>query len=93
MNERIVGNESPIDIEVKRFYIPGVKVEGECPVCGAKCTHNFGDDYFSYPTANGKPEAVTIYCRACDEAGRTIEEGEPHWTVKVVLKVSVEMAK
>lgn len=61
-----MSDPAQFEIEVKRFYVPGV--EAPCPTCGRLCKR----DYLSHPTAN-RPERVTFYCGACDDADRACE--------------------
>lgn len=71
------------DVEFdKRFYIPGVKVKSTCPNCLLPHTQNMGDNYLSYPSA-GVPIKLGFWCSEC----------EHEWSVKVVLKISLEAAE
>ena len=49
------------DLDVKRFYLPGVVIHSQCPKCGAEYARDMADSYLSYPTA-GEPFAYGCYC-------------------------------
>jgi hypothetical protein len=68
------------DLEVKRFYIPGVVLSGKCPNCKAKWWEDFGDSYLSYPTAN-KPFDHGCCCPECDH----------EWTVRLRIDLAVSV--
>ena len=61
--------------------MPGLKLEGTCPKCGAPYEWDFGDQYLSYPQANA-PNEVTCYCGPC----------EHEWKVTLRLNVTLELA-
>lgn len=61
-----------LDLEVKRFYVPGYKVRSTCPKCGGACVFDCGENYFSYPPI-GKPFTETLYCNATLEDGGMCE--------------------
>ena len=71
----------PFEIEDKRFYVPGATMEGKCPGCGAAYKHDFGEDYFAYPSVN---EPIEVYC-ACGKC-------EHEWDERIILRVTLEMA-
>lgn len=52
------------DIDVKRFYLPGVVIKDICK-CGSEMVKDMKKDYFSYP-AWGVPEDLHLYCRDCN---------------------------
>ncbi len=68
------------EIDVKRFYIPGTKLTGECPKCGAKVAIDFGNEYLSYPSAN-EDFVYTTYCHKC----------EHEWPLTLRLDVKLSM--
>jgi len=73
------------EIDVKRFYIPGVTVRAECPECGAVHESDLGVDYLSYPEL-GKPEPVYFIC----------EDGEDHYVefdVEVIIGLTIVLAR
>ena len=51
------------ELDVKRFYVPGVIVESSCPKCKAKQEKDFSCDYFSYPVPN-EPQDFYFFCEA-----------------------------
>ena len=65
-------------IDVKRFYLPGVEVEDDCPKCGSIWTFNV--DYVSYPTAGDNID-LHAYCQNC----------ENEWSVRVQLQVTITL--
>lgn len=66
----------------KRFKVPGVIVEDECPKCGAAWKADLGKDhYLCYPIV-GKPYDLNGYCHKC----------QAEWSVRVILRVSLEVA-
>lgn len=74
--------KSKAELDVKRFYLPGVTITDHCPSC-RKLRHFDGDsEYISNPILN-EPEAVTMYCEDCEE----------NWEVDVVLTLVVTLAK
>lgn len=78
----------PIDSETvhpdyKRCYVPGYVIKDVCPKCGTVAEDDLGTDYLSYPDLN-KPMDHGMYCRN--------EECGGEWTVKIVLRMSVELA-
>lgn len=78
---KIVGKFTEGNIDVKRFYLPGISLESCCPKCGMKVTRDFGANYISYPVV-GKPEPAYMYCEECDE----------EWRVSLILDISVRVA-
>jgi hypothetical protein len=73
--------EAGTEIEVKRFYLPGVKIQDECRKCGTTVVRNYETQYLNYPTANEAFDE-TLYCEHCDR----------EWDVKLILNVSLEAA-
>lgn len=69
------------ELDVKRFYMPGVKIKCKCPACGAPWEMDMALDYLSYPSA-GKPTNASGYCGKC----------EHEWPVMVIVRVTVEAA-
>jgi hypothetical protein len=51
------------ELEVKRFYVPGVIVESTCPNCGSKKEKDLSVEYFDYPSIN-KSQDFYFYCEA-----------------------------
>lgn len=78
---KLTNPSKPFEIEDgKRFYIPGAKLEGECPGCGAPYTHDFGEQYLSYPKVNTSHK-VGCYCDKCDH----------EWSVRIRVNLSLEL--
>ena len=63
----------------KRFCVPGVSLESNCPKCGALAETDLANDYLSYPVV-GEPYEHTFWC----------EYDEEEWSVRVVVRVTVE---
>ena len=84
---KIIGSCKGAEIDVKRFYIPGVKVQSHCPTCGKKHIRDFDSDYLSHPVV-GAPECVHFYCEE-DKPGGGYCGTE--WDVKVVLEIKVKL--
>ena len=74
--------DTSFDTDVKRFYVPGHYLEGNCPKCGAEYERDFESQYLSYPIAN-KPIDVGCYCDA-DGCGH-------QWDVTLRLNINVEV--
>lgn len=68
------------EVNVKRFYMPGVLVTKPCPKCGQPCTNDRGQEYFSYPTANSEVK-LGLYCQPCDY----------EWEVKAFFTITLEV--
>lgn len=66
-------------INVKRFYMPGLRVSFRCPKCNAIRKVNFAIEYLSYPTANEMFD-YSLCCTKCAH----------EWSVPVCLNVSLE---
>jgi len=75
-----VNKDAAVELDVKRFYVPGVMLTDDCPKCGERYARDLGDDYLSYPVAN-RPFDFTVYCECGHE-----------WTAKLILRLSVEVA-
>ena len=61
---RVTGSSSGFDIDVKRFYMEGVKIIKYCPECNEENVMDLSDEHLSYPAAN-KPFAVEMCCNEC----------------------------
>jgi hypothetical protein len=68
------------EIEVKRFYVPGVVLTATCPKCGAVKEVDLGDHYLSYPKAN-EPNDYGFYCSECSH----------EWNRKILVTLKVEL--
>jgi hypothetical protein len=69
-----------MEIDVKRFYVPGFSLEDKCPNCGALVKYDLSDSYLSYPLAN-EPMSHSFYCGDC----------EHEWERMILLTIKVEM--
>lgn len=78
---RIEGSVTGLELDVKRLYLPGLVVKDECPKCQEPWKHDFDSDYLSYPVI-GSVQDLGAYCQKC----------EHEWSVKVVLRLSLELA-
>jgi len=54
------------EVDYKRFYLPGLKITAQCPVCKKDLLFDGDHDYISYPKL-GSPSVVYFYCEACDD--------------------------
>ncbi len=52
------------EIDVKRFYLPGIVLKFNCKKCKNIIFQDYGENYLSYPIT-GKQE-FHIYCGECD---------------------------
>lgn len=69
-------------LEIKRCYIPGLKVETNCPSCGTVLVRDYAHDrYFSYPVINA-PSDLWFNCPECD----------CEWSIRVELRLTLEEA-
>lgn len=80
---RVQWVELGTEIEVKRFYLPGVKITSTCPDCGSPVTRDLARDYLSYPTIGENTMGMYHYHEDTDT--------DVVWDVKVVLHVSVRV--
>jgi hypothetical protein len=71
---------TPFEVDLKRFYVPGCKLDGHCPKCNQPFTLDFGEQYISFPVANAVNE-VACWCCHC----------ENEWNVNVRLNFSLEL--
>lgn len=70
------------EIEVKRFYMPGVILSSKCPKCGENVEIDMDDEYISYPQVG---ENVVEFYHECNEEDGLTEE----WDVEFNLSISV----
>ena len=70
------------ELDCKRFRIPGVRIESDCPNCGVERTVDLTEHYLSYPKL-GVPENFDLYCDECDH----------EWSVPLVLEISLKVAE
>ena len=69
------------DIEVKRFYMPGIIVEDECSKCLEVVEWSGESDYISYPNTSDKNMHVHMYCQDC----------ENEWEIPITLEITVKL--
>jgi len=80
---KIVSNEETFEVDVKRFYLPGVSLEGKCPKCDGTVVEDFSrENYLSYPMANEVFEHG-LYCEHCAH----------EWTVKLRLVLKLDLVE
>lgn len=64
---RVIGKISGTSQE-KRFYLPGVKVEDECPDCKKTVKWDGDTNYLSYPILGDDAKVdFHFYCGECDK--------------------------
>jgi hypothetical protein len=77
--------DTPYVIDVKRLYLPSVKVHADCPTCGRRVTRDLGARYLSYPDLN-----VPFDLGFSHEAPEDSVDHE--FSVQVVLRITLELA-
>lgn len=60
-----IEGEARDDIDVKRFYLPGIIIRETCGKCNSEMVKDMAREYFSYPKW-GEPQDVFMYCRDCN---------------------------
>lgn len=101
MTTKIIGKAKG-ELDVKRFYIPGVKIESKCPKCGTKYVKDLERDYFFEPSVN-QPQDFHFECEKevpknkggirCDSLqGRDIYLCKEEWDVPVKFDIVVSKA-
>jgi len=73
------------EVGSKRFYVPA-KLKDICPACGKPIIYDFSEFYLSYPKMN-EAEEVSLYCEDAD--GGCGHE----WSVKVILRITLDLAE
>lgn len=68
MSKTVIGLLPNIDNE-KRFYFD-LSIPATCLNCGAGMTHDFSNDYLSYPTIN-TDIPLYFHCGSCDKEFET----------------------
>lgn len=86
MANKIKGNLEGAEIDVKRFYLPGIVVESKCPKCGHLHEVDMGSQYLSYPCV-GDEEKINFYC----EEGESENYCDTEWEVSIKLGMTVEI--
>lgn len=77
---KIISSKPTGEIDVKRFYLDGVVVSGNCPKCKEPVELDLGEQYLSYPPMN-KPFKESMYCQECDH----------EFEVKLRVNISVDL--
>lgn len=67
-------------IEVKRFYMPGIVIDAVCPNCNEMVVDDFAENYISFPEV-GSPFIYGLYCREC----------EHEWEFKLQLDITLKV--
>lgn len=70
------------EIDSKRFYIPGLFLEGKCPECGEPYEKDYTSEYLMYPQA-GEPFEEYCHCMECNH----------EWPVKMQLDIKLKLIK
>jgi hypothetical protein len=70
-------------MDVKRLYLPGVEIKGQCPNCKKEITIDLGGcDYLNFPHMN-EPFFYGKYCNDCNH----------EWNVKLKLTVLLDIVE
>lgn len=77
---RIIGKVDGGELEIKRLYLEGVSVVGECPKCDAPIDRDYSCEYLSYPDI-GKYFEEGFYCETCDH----------EWSVQLKLDINLSL--
>lgn len=80
---KITNTKEPFECGEKRFYMPGIAVEEECPNCERPMVIDYKHEYLMYPMFN-EPIKVSLYCGKDDCDGET--------EVTVMLRLVMEPA-
>lgn len=78
----ITGQVKPHEIDDKRFSLPGIVIKDNCPNCGKERRYDLNEVAISYPKCN-TPIDFDMYCG---------DGCEHEWPVKIIIKLSVELA-
>lgn len=65
--------------DVKRFYLPGIEIETQCPKCSEIKNWKGRNEYLSYPVVGSN--AINFYCDDCDL----------EWEVEIQLDIMVKI--
>jgi hypothetical protein len=83
---RTYDENEEVQLDVKRFYIPGYIIHSTCPKCGQEASNDFGDHYLSYPHTG--IQDYSFYCEDMEGNGC-----KHTWTVKIRLSVKLELVE
>lgn len=75
-----------MNIDVKRFYMPGFTLKSTCPQCGVVAELDLSEHYLSYPNT-GEQDFPMYHHNPHDEVGPYVHH---EWKVRVRLVVRLE---
>lgn len=81
------GSVEAVELEIKRCYLPGVRLSSLCPHCGEEITKDLGDEYLSYPKV-GEVIKMPFY----HEYNNEDEWADHEWFESIVLDLTVRPA-
>lgn len=80
-----------MEIDVKKFHLPGVEIKDTCSKCGTECVYDFAYDYLRYPIAN-EPITFKFNCRYEVKDDTGVWKGcYNSWDRKILLTVKLEL--
>lgn len=82
MPEITTNNNSPLELSIKRFYVPGTIIKDTCPNCKTLIENNLDDHYIYYPKFNEKIN-YPFYCNEC----------EHEWNVGIIITIQISLAQ
>lgn len=90
-NLEIISSSNPsLDMDVKRFYMPGVTFKSNCPHCGELQSKDMERHYLSYPKMNS-PLQVHFYHETEEDAQGRSESHE--WSETIILSIAISEVK
>jgi len=75
-------------VDVKRFYLPGIVLESNCPRCGILHKKDMGKEYLSYPRIS-TPTKIYFYCENEYEGPKKYCNTD--WNIEVSLDISLKL--
>ena len=78
---KIMGTPEMMDLDIKRFYIPGCKIVDICPKCGVEVVRDLGDDPAIYYPKIDDWNEENMYCDEC----------EHEWDFKIKIGINLEI--
>ncbi len=85
VNPEIIGSFCG-EIEMKRFYLPGIEIKGRCP-SGHEIILDLSDHYLAYPQPE-KPDTIECICYQCSDECHSV-----YLKVDVILSVTIALVK
>lgn len=70
------------ELDVKRFYLPGIVIEDNCSECNKLVKFDGENDYLSYPNMD-ELQMIHMYCEDCNH----------DWSLPVKLEVKVSLTE